>query len=44
MPAMNGEQPTEEEAQRQTPKVEPVADDLPKEAPDAGPPPERTDA
>ena len=42
--AVKGDQPTEEEAQRQTPKVEPVAEDLPKEEPDAGPPPERTDA
>lgn len=30
---MNGEQPTEEEAQRETPKVEPAADDMPKEEP-----------
>ncbi len=41
--AVNEEQPTEEQAQRQTAKVEPVAEDLPKEKPDAGPPPERTE-
>ena len=41
---MNGDQPTEEEAQRQTPKVEPDAEDLPKEEPGAGPPPERTES
>jgi hypothetical protein len=41
---VNGKQPTEEEAQRQTPKVEPAAEDLPKVEPDSGPPPERTDA
>jgi len=35
---VNGDQPTEEQAQRQTPKVEPAAEDLPKEEPDAGPP------
>lgn len=40
---MSGDRPTEEEAQRQTPKVEPDAEDLPKEEPGAGPPPERTD-
>ena len=40
---MNGQR-NEEEAQRETPKVEPDAEDLPKEAPGAGPPPERTDA
>ncbi|CAA9223780.1 MAG: hypothetical protein AVDCRST_MAG76-808 [uncultured Acidimicrobiales bacterium] len=41
---MDGEQPTEEQAQRRTPKVEPVAEDLLKEVPDTGPPPERTDS
>jgi hypothetical protein len=41
---MSGEKPTGEEAQRQTPKVEPAAEDLPKEEPDSGPPPERTEA
>ncbi|HEX2046466.1 MAG TPA: hypothetical protein VHF27_01800 [Acidimicrobiales bacterium] len=41
---MNEDQPTEEEAQRRTPKVEPGAEDLPKEKPGTGPPPERTDA
>lgn len=40
---MNGELPTEEEVQRQTPKVEPEAEDIPKEEPGAGPPPERTE-
>jgi hypothetical protein len=44
MPSVNGEQPTEERAQRQTAKVEPAAQDLPQEQPDAGPPPERTEA
>ncbi len=44
MPAVNGDQPTEEQAQRHTPKVDPVAEDLPKEEPDAGPRPERTEA
>lgn len=39
---MNQEQPTEEEAQRQTPKVEPDAEDLPKEEPASGPSPERS--
>ena len=38
---MNGEQPTEEEAQRRTPKIEPAAEDLPKEEPGSGPEPER---
>jgi hypothetical protein len=37
------EQPSEEEAQRQTPKVEPVAEDLPQAEPDSGPAPERSD-
>jgi hypothetical protein len=41
---MDGDQPTEEEAQRQTPKIEPDATDVPKEEPDSGPPPERTGA
>lgn len=41
--AMDGELPTEEQAQRQTPKVEAAAEDLPKEEPGAGPPPERTE-
>ena len=41
--AMNGDQPTEEQAQRQTPKIEPDAEDVPKEEPNAGPPPERTE-
>lgn len=41
---MDTDQPPEEEAQRHTPKVEAVAEDMPKEDPDAGPPPERTDA
>jgi hypothetical protein len=37
---VNGDQPTEEQAQRETPKVQPVAEDLPKAEPDAGPPPD----
>jgi hypothetical protein len=46
---MNGEPPTEEpsteeQVQRQTHKVEPDAEDLPKEEPGSGPAPERTDA
>ena len=41
---MNGDQPTEDHARRQTPTVEPVAEDLPKEEPDGGPPPERPEA
>jgi hypothetical protein len=41
---VNPDQPTEEQAQRQTPKVDPDAEDLPKEEPDAGPPPERTES
>ncbi len=36
-------QPGEEEAQRETPKLEPDAEDVPKEPPGAGPPPERDD-
>ena len=44
MATVDGEQPSEEQAQRQTAKVEPAAEDLPKEEPDAGPPPERTEA
>jgi hypothetical protein len=38
---VNPEQPTEEQAQRQTAKVEPDAEDMPKADPDSGPPPER---
>ncbi|MHB1534200.1 MAG: hypothetical protein ACYC1D_06235 [Acidimicrobiales bacterium] len=41
---MNREQPADEQAQRQTPKVEPAVEDLPKEEPDGGPPPERTES
>jgi hypothetical protein len=41
---MESDPPDEEEAQRQTPKVEPDAEDMPKEQPGAGPPPERTEA
>lgn len=44
MAGVNDEQPTEEQAQRQTPKVDPAAEDMPKEEPGSGPPPERTDA
>jgi hypothetical protein len=44
MPPVNQDRPTEEKAQRETPKVEPLAEDLPKEEPDAGPPPERPTA
>ncbi len=40
---MDKDQPDEEQAQRQTPKVEPVSEDLPKQDPGAGPPPQRTD-
>jgi hypothetical protein len=40
---VNEEQPSEEEAQRHTPKVEPVAEDMPGADPDSGPAPERTD-
>jgi hypothetical protein len=41
---VDGDQATEVEAQRQTAKVEPDAEDLPKEEPDAGPPPERRES
>lgn len=41
---VDGEQPDEEQAQRQTPKVEPEAEDMPQTEPDSGPPPERGDA
>jgi hypothetical protein len=41
---VNPEQPTEEEAQRQTSKVEADASEVPNVEPGAGPPPERTDA
>ncbi len=40
---MEAEQPSEEEAQRRTPKVEPDAEDIPRQGPDAGPPPQRTE-
>jgi hypothetical protein len=40
---VSGEQSAEEHVQRETPKVEPDAEDLPKEDPDSGPPPERTE-
>ena len=39
---MEPDQPDEEQSQRQTPKVEPDAEDLPQEDPGAGPAPERT--
>ncbi len=38
---MEQEEPTEEEAQRRASKVEPEAEDLPKQEPGSGPPPER---
>lgn len=41
---VDGEQPDEEQAQRQTPKIEPAAEDMPQAEPDSGPPPERGDA
>ncbi len=40
---MEQDQPDEEQAQRQTPKVEPVSEDLPKQEPGDGPSPQRTD-
>lgn len=44
MGQMEKEQHSEEDAQRQTPKVEPDAENLPKHEPNAGPPPEREDS
>ena len=41
---VDADQPDEEQAQRQTAKVEPAAEDLPKEEPATGPRPERTEA
>ena len=41
---VDADPPDEEEAQRQTPKVEPVAADMPQAEPGSGPPPERGDA
>ncbi len=41
---MEGDEPDEEGAQRQAPKIEPDAEDLPGKDPDSGPPPQRTDA
>ena len=38
---MERDQPTEEEAQRQTPKIEPDAEDLPRQEPGSGPSPEK---
>ncbi len=40
---MDRETPSEEDAQRQAPKVEPEAEDLPKDEVASGPPPQRTD-
>ncbi len=40
---METDGPNEEESQRHVDKVEPDAEDLPKQEPDAGPSPERTD-
>ena len=40
---MSSEQRSEEDAQRETPKVEPEADDLPKKEPDSGPEPQRNE-
>ncbi len=41
---MEREQPSgEEDAQRETPKVEPEADDLPKQEPGSGPAPEKNE-
>lgn len=38
---MESDQPTEEDAQRKTPKVEPEAEDLPQQKPDDGPSPRK---